>query len=106
MAVILTIDDDNLLLVSLKGLLSRAGDSVVAVPSPDYAMAYVRAERPDLVLMDMNFTRGTSGIEGLTLLRQVKIFRPEVPVILMTAWGSIDLAVEGMRAFSNASTPP
>ena len=98
MAVILTIDDDNLLLVSLKGLLSRAGDSVVAVPSPDYAMAYVRAERPDLVLMDMNFTRGTSGIEGLTLLRQVKIFRPEVPVILMTAWGSIDLAVEGMRA--------
>ena len=42
MAVILTIDDDNLLLVSLKGLLSRAGDSVVAVPSPDYAMAYVR----------------------------------------------------------------
>jgi two-component system NtrC family response regulator len=48
--------------------------------------------------MDMNFSLTTSGDEGITLLKQVKIFRPEVPVILMTAWGSIDLAVKGMQA--------
>jgi len=49
-------------------------------------------------LMDMNFSLTTSGDEGITLLKQVKIFRPETPVILMTAWGSIDLAVKGMQA--------
>ena len=48
--------------------------------------------------MDMNFTLSTSGEEGLTLLKQVKVFRPDVPVILMTAWGSIQLAVQGMQA--------
>ena len=51
-----------------------------------------------MILMDMNFSLTTSGDEGITLLKQVKIFRPEVPVILMTAWGSIDLAVKGMQA--------
>ena len=48
--------------------------------------------------MDMNYTRATDGEEGLTLLKQVKVFQPHLPVILMTAWGSIDLAVQGMRA--------
>ena len=48
--------------------------------------------------MDMNFTLTTTGEEGIQLLRQVKIFRPDVPVILMTAWGSISLAVQGMQA--------
>ena len=48
--------------------------------------------------MDMNYTRATDGEEGLTLLKQVKVFQPHLPVILMTAWGSLDLAVQGMRA--------
>lgn len=48
--------------------------------------------------MDMNFSLSTNGEEGLTLLKQVKIFCPDVPVILMTAWGSIPLAVQGMQA--------
>ena len=49
-------------------------------------MDMVRAESPALILMDMNFTLSTTGEEGLTLLKQVKVFRPDVPVILMTAW--------------------
>lgn len=61
-------------------------------------MDIVRAEEPALILMDMNFTLSTTGEEGLTLLKQVKVFRPDVPVILMTAWGSIQLAVQGMQA--------
>ena len=52
----------------------------------------------ELVLMDMNYSNSTDGEEGLTLLKQIKVFRPDVPCILMTAWGTIDLAVQGMRA--------
>lgn len=57
--------------------------------------------------MDMNYTKGTSGEEGLILLRQVKIFCPEVPVILITAWGSIGLAVKGIQrgAFDFVTKP-
>ena len=46
----------------------------------------------------MNFTRQTTGEEGLALLARLKAARPEVPVILLTAWGSISLAVQGMKA--------
>jgi DNA-binding NtrC family response regulator len=52
----------------------------------------------DLVLQDMNFTRDTSGREGLALLGELRRRRPDTPVILVTAWGSIELAVEGMKA--------
>jgi len=84
--------------MSLKLLLSRAGYEVVLADGPTAAMETVRAAEPQLVLLDMNFSRDTSGIEGLTLLKQIKIFRPDTPVILMTAWGSIPLAVEGIKA--------
>ena len=79
-------------------MLKRAGYEVLAVDGPKEAMVIVRNETPRLILMDMNFSLSTTGEEGLTLLKQVKLFRPEVPVILMTAWGSIGLAVEGMKA--------
>ena len=96
--MILIIDDDSAIRTSLGFMLKRAGYEVLAVPGPKEAMAIVRQEEPRLILMDMNFSLATSGEEGLTLLKQVKLFRPEVPVILMTAWGSINLAVEGMKA--------
>jgi two-component system, NtrC family, response regulator len=57
-----------------------------------------RGQEFDLVLQDMNFSRQTSGAEGLALLAQLKTLRPETPVVLITAWGSIDLAVQGMKA--------
>lgn len=96
--MILVVDDDNAIRLSLKMLLQRAGYEVVSVPGPAEAMDVVRSTAPRLVLLDMNFSRATSGDEGLTLLKQIKIFRPDVPVILMTAWGSISLAVEGIHA--------
>ena len=96
--MILVIDDDSAIRTSLSFLLKRAKYDVQAVASPKEAMAVVRAVSPELILMDMNFSLTTSGDEGITLLKQVKIFRPESPVILMTAWGSIDLAVKGMQA--------
>ena len=96
--MILVIDDDSSIRTSLSLMLKRAKYDVQAVSSPKEAMAVVRAVAPELILMDMNFSLTTSGDEGITLLKQVKIFRPESPVILMTAWGSIDLAVKGMQA--------
>ena len=96
--MILIIDDDSAIRTSLSLMLKRAKYEVQAVSNPKEAMEVVRATAPELILMDMNFSLSTSGDEGLTLLKQVKIFRPDVPVILMTAWGSIQLAVKGMQA--------
>ena len=96
--MILIIDDDSAIRSSLGFMLRRARYEVEAVASPKEAIEVVRSVAPDLILMDMNFTLTTSGEEGIYLLRQVKVFRPDVPVILMTAWGSIDLAVKGMQA--------
>lgn len=96
--MILIIDDDSAVRSSLGFMLKRAGYEAQAVPGPQEAMNVVRSVVPDLILMDMNFTLSTTGEEGLTLLKQVKLFCPETPVILMTAWGSIQLAVQGMQA--------
>ena len=96
--MILIIDDDSAVRSSLSFMLKRAGYEAQVVPGPREAIGVVRTVAPDLILMDMNFTLSTTGEEGLTLLKQVKVFRPDTPVILMTAWGSIQLAVQGMQA--------
>lgn len=95
---ILVVDDDAVVRSSLSLMLKRAGFDVETVPGPDEALAFVRQCTPHLILMDMNFSLSTTGEEGLELLRRVKIFCPNVPVILITAWGSIGLAVKGMQA--------
>lgn len=97
--MILIVDDDNSIRLSLRLLLRRNGHETVEADSPAEAMNVVRGGMaPSLIILDMNFSRMTSGEEGLTLLRQIKLFLPDVPVILITAWGSIPLAVEGIRA--------
>ena len=96
--MILIIDDDSSIRTSLSFMLKRAKYEVQAVASPKEAIAVVRSVAPELILMDMNFSLTTTGDEGITLLKQVKIFQPDTPVILMTAWGSIQLAVKGMQA--------
>ena len=96
--MILIIDDDSAIRSSLGFMLKRARYEVETAASPKEAIEIVRGTEPDLILMDMNFTLTTSGEEGIYLLKEVKIFCPDTPVILMTAWGSIDLAVKGMQA--------
>lgn len=95
--MILVVDDDRSITVALQLMLECNGYEVATASTPAEAMAEVRARVPQLVIMDMNFSRATSGEEGLTLLRQVKLFCESTPVILITAWGSIPLAVEGMK---------
>lgn len=105
--MILIADDDKAILLSLGVLLRRAGYEVTAAATPDEALAAVRRGGLRLVMMDMNYSRGTSGEEGIELLRKIRILAPEVPVILMSGWGSIDLAVTGMRlgAFDFVTKP-
>ena len=95
--MILVIDDNEAIRSSLSFMLRRAKHDVEVAASPSEAIEVVRAREPRLILMDMNYSLSTDGDEGLLLLKQVKVFRPAVPVILMTAWGSIELAVKGMR---------
>lgn len=96
--MILIIDDDSAIRLSLGLLLKRAGYEVDYAENPDEALAKIRATEYDLMLMDMNYTRSTTGEEGIELLMKTRIFQPETPVILITAWGSIELAVKGMKA--------
>jgi two-component system NtrC family response regulator len=96
--MILVVDDDASVTASLALVLRRAGYEATTASSPAEALAAVEARPPSLVLQDMNFSRRTTGEEGLDLLRGIRARRPAVPVVLMTAWGSIPLAVEGMKA--------
>ncbi|GHT32917.1 sigma-54-dependent Fis family transcriptional regulator [Bacteroidia bacterium] len=96
--MILIVDDDAAVRYSLSFLLKHAGYEALAVSRPEEALLAVRKTTPELIVMDMNFTLTTSGEEGIQLLKQVKILCPGTPVILITAWGSISLAVQGMQA--------
>lgn len=95
--MILIVDDDKAVRLSLSLALKHAGYEVEAVESPDRALTAVRARVPELIISDMNFGTRTDGAEGLELLRRFKVLCPAVPVILITAWGSIPLAVEGIK---------
>ncbi|TDN36030.1 sigma-54-dependent Fis family transcriptional regulator [Hymenobacter sp. UV11] len=96
--MLLIIDDDLAVRTSLRLLLKQAGYAATAVAGPAEAVAAVRAAVPDLVLLDMNFSADTSGADGLSLLAELQALAPQVPVVLLTGWGSIALAVAGMKA--------
>lgn len=94
--MILIIDDDRTVRLSLGLLFRQAGYEPEGVGSEAEALALVREVCPDLILLDMNLSLTTTGRDGINLLRKIRIFRPDVPVILISAWGTIPLAVEGM----------
>ena len=95
---VLVVDDDGSVLVSLALLLKQSGFEVLSCDDPAQVPALLSAQRVDLVLQDMNFSPQTSGEEGLALLAVIKAAQPALPVLLMTAWGSIALAVRGVKA--------
>src|SRR6185503_19739960 len=96
--MILLVDDDPSVTASLTLLLKQAGYASIAAGSPEDALQIIARQPCELVIQDMNFSRRTSGEEGLDLLRRIKAATPALPVILITAWGSIGLAVEGMKS--------
>ena len=91
-------DDQPDILVALRLLLRGAGYQTEAVSSPAAVLQAIR-ERPfDLVLMDLNYARDTtSGQEGLDLITNIRTLDSTLPVVVLTAWGSVELAVEAMH---------
>ena len=98
MPCILVADDQPDVLEALRFLIKGEGYLAVLVNSPVAAIHEVEARDFDAVLMDLNYTRDTtSGQEGLDLLNRIQVLDTTLPVIVMTAWGSVELAVEAMR---------
>jgi DNA-binding NtrC family response regulator len=95
---VLLVDDQADIIEALRLLLKGHGFEVDSAQSPASALAILERRDFDAMLLDMNFTRDTtSGREGLDLLNELRTLEPDMPVIVMTAWGSIDNAVEAMR---------
>ncbi|HWZ29769.1 MAG TPA: SpoIIE family protein phosphatase [Bryobacteraceae bacterium] len=95
---VLVSDDQQDVLEAIRLLLKGAGHQAEIVDSPRSALSAAEGSRFDLILMDMNYSRDTtSGDEGLALLDNLQKHDGSTPVIVMTAWSSVDLAVEAMR---------
>src|SRR5579872_5917976 len=95
---ILIADDQPDVLEALRFLVKGEGYQAEAVNSPPAAIDAVESRDFDVVLMDLNYTRDTtSGQEGLELLNRIQGLDSTLPVVVMTAWGSVELAVEAMR---------
>jgi DNA-binding NtrC family response regulator len=95
---VLIADDQRDVLDALKLLLKGEPFAVETASSPAAVLSAVGKAAFDALLIDLNYTRDTtSGQEGIELLRAVRSLEPELPVIVMTAWGTIDVAVTAMR---------
>ena len=95
---ILIADDQADVLAALSLLLKGERFQIQTTSSPDGIMRAIETQDFDVVLIDLNYARDTtSGSEGLDLLSRIRAFDPTLPVVVMTAWGSVDLAVEAMR---------
>jgi DNA-binding NtrC family response regulator len=95
---VLVADDQRDIIEALRLLLKAEGYQMESASSPPAALAAIESKRFDAVLIDLNYTRDTtSGQEGLDLLSQIAAVDSTLPVIVMTAWGSVELAVEAMR---------
>lgn len=105
--MILIVDDDKTICMSLGLLLKRSGYTTVAAHGTNEALEIIRKTPLQLIVLDMNYSLDISGNDGLELLQKCKILQPETPVILITAWANVPLAVEGMKlgAFDFLSKP-
>jgi len=95
-STILIADDDEDIRLALELLLMAHNYKIIEASNAKEVVIQAERQKPDLVLLDMNFSRDTtSGQEGLHILKQLQ--QSNIPVILMTAWGSIELAVNGLK---------
>ena len=97
-ATVLIADDQADVRAALRLLLKSAGIASIGADSAAAALASARGRELDCALIDLNYTRDTtSGAEGLGLLAQLREQAPELPIVVMTAWASVPLAVQAMR---------
>lgn len=99
---VLVVDDDDGVLSAIKLLLKSEGFDSVAVDSPSAALEVLRTQEFDLMLMDLNYTLDTtSGEDGLRLITSVRELEENLPIIVMTGWGTIEVAVSAMKYGAN-----
>ena len=99
---ILVADDQADILSALKLLLKREGFEVTTASSPAGVLDIVAREHVDVALVDLNYSRDTtSGEEGTALVEKLHREHPDLPVIVMTAWATVDVAVKAMRNGAN-----
>jgi DNA-binding NtrC family response regulator len=99
--MILIIDDDIAVRASLLLLLRSEGYQVMSAPAEAEALSALKHHEISLIILDLNFSIETSGKEGMALLQKIKEVKPAIPVILITGWGTIELAVQGMKLGAN-----
>ncbi|MGN0257703.1 MAG: response regulator transcription factor [Bacteroides sp.] len=96
---ILVVDDNKGILTALKICLEGVFDRILTLSSPEEILAILQQESIDVVLLDMNFSLGmNSGQEGLMWLQAVHRRHPDTPIVLMTAYADVKLAVKGLKA--------
>ncbi|MDE6369260.1 MAG: response regulator [Muribaculaceae bacterium] len=95
--MILIVDDDQTIRLSIGLMLRQAGFEYEAVAAEADAMAAMRRGNVDLAILDMNLTLSTTGQQGIEILRKFRILAPTTPIILISAWATVPLAVEGMK---------
>ncbi len=95
---ILIVDDDDDILSALSLLLNAEGFTPIKANSPAQAIAVIRHDDVSLILMDLNYSRDTtSGEEGLSLISAIRQYNELVPIVVMTGWGTIDVAVAAIK---------
>ncbi|MGH9805607.1 MAG: sigma-54-dependent transcriptional regulator, partial [Candidatus Acidiferrales bacterium] len=95
---VLIADDQPDVVQSLRLLLKNEGYQTDTATSPAEILAAIETRDFDLALMDLNYARDTtSGEEGLDLLGRIQVLDATLPIVVMTAWGTVELAVEAMR---------
>ncbi len=99
--MIFVIDDDIAVRTSLLLLLQQHGYATASADNAAGALALLGSQTPALIILDLNFSIETTGEEGMQLLQQIRKLHPAVPVILITGWATIQLAVKGMKLGAN-----
>lgn len=105
---ILVIDDNEAILTALKYCLAGTFERVLTITSPERVITLLEQEEVNIILLDMNFTLGVNnGQDGLVWLQAIRKHHPEIPVVLITAYADVSLAVRGLkRGASDFITKP
>ncbi len=99
--MILIIDDDIAVRASLVLLLRSEGYKPITASSEAEALSALKHHEISLIILDLNFSIETSGKEGMALLEKIRQINSVVPIILITGWGTIELAVQVMKLGAN-----
>ncbi len=96
---LLVVDDNPAIFTTLEICLERVFGKIVTLTTPDAILATLEQEKVDVILLDMNFSLGiNNGQEGLIWVQAIHRRHPNIPIVLMTAYADVKLAVKGLKS--------